>query len=129
MDRVNPNRTPHQLFAIKPSWWALAVGFAATCVIQAQPAQAASLWDSYMPPELAYADDLRQKVKLPGQVNINRASLNQLEALPGLDQELALKIIRHRPFENIQEFYRMSGVEKKQLDRLIRQLQPKVIFK
>jgi DNA uptake protein ComE-like DNA-binding protein len=129
MNRVNPNRTSHPLFVIQFSWLALAVGFAATCVIQAQPAHAASLWDSYMPPELAYADDLRQKVKLSGQVNINRASLNQLETLPGLDQELALKIMRHRPFENIQEFYRMSGVEKKQIDRLIRQLQPKVIFR
>ncbi|HEY9688324.1 MAG TPA: helix-hairpin-helix domain-containing protein [Coleofasciculaceae cyanobacterium] len=126
---MKPNHTPHPLPATKFLLLALTVAFAATGITQAPPTQAASLWDSYMPPELAYADDLRQKVKLPDKVNINRASLNQLEGLPGLDQELALKIIRHRPFENFQEFYRMSGVEKKQLDRIIRQLQPKVIFR
>lgn len=101
-----------------------------TVTLPAEPpnAQAASYMENYIPPELAFADDLRQKVKLPGKININRASLNQLEVIPGLDEELALKIIRTRPFENFQDFYRMPGVEKKRIDRLIKQLQPKIIF-
>lgn len=87
------------------------------------------LWATYMPPELTYADDLRQKITIPGQVSINHGSLNQLMALPGLDEEIALKIMRNRPFEGVQDFYKkMPGLSRKNIDRLIQQLQPKLLF-
>lgn len=93
-------------------------------------AHAHALAETYMPPELAFADDLRQKVTIPEKVNINRGSLNQLLVLPGFDEEIALKVMRHRPFEDVQDFYRkMPGLEKKNIDRLIQQIQPKVLFK
>lgn len=93
-------------------------------------AHAYSLRDSYIPPEITYADDLSQRIHLPHQVDINRAGLNDLKVLPGFDEELALKVLRNRPFEGIQDFYKkLPGLESKQIDRLIRQFQPKVLFK
>jgi hypothetical protein len=92
-------------------------------------AWAATLWDTYIPPELAYADHLRQKVTVPAKININRGSLNQLKLLPGFNEEIALKVMRNRPFEDVKDFYRkLPGLDKKQVDRLIQQVQPKLQF-
>ncbi|MCE3235340.1 MAG: Helix-hairpin-helix motif [Vampirovibrio sp.] len=107
----------------------------AVCLLGIAPltlssASANEYWETYMPPELAFADDLNQKVTVPERVNINRGSLNQLLVLPGFNEEIALKVIRHRPFEGVQDFYKkMPGLEKKNIDRLIQQIQPKVLFK
>ncbi len=90
----------------------------------------ATLEEPYAPPEIAYAHDLRQSVTVARRVNINKTGLNQLKALPGLDEELALKVMRVRPFEGVQDFYRkMPDLSKKNMDLLIQQLQPKVLFK
>ncbi len=92
-------------------------------------AWSATLWDTYIPPELAYADHLRQKVTVPAKININRSSLNQLKLLPGFNEEIALKVMRNRPFEGVKDFYRkLPGMDKKQVDRLIQQVQPKLQF-
>ena len=84
----------------------------------------------YFAPEMAYANDLRQTVTVPQKVNINRSSLNQLKVLPAFNEELALKVMRCRPFEGVQDFYRkMPDLGKKNIDLLIQQVQPKVLFK
>lgn len=107
----------------------LAISLLATLLTPLQ-AGAHVYFETYMPPELAFADDLRQKVNIPEKVNINRGTLNQLLVLPGFDEEIALKVMRHRPFEGVQDFYKkMPGLEKKNIDRLIQQIQPKVLFK
>lgn len=97
---------------------------------RAAPVRAEMLWNAYIPPELAYADQLRQRVTIPKTTNINESSLNQLKVLPGFTEEIALKVMRNRPFEGIQDFYRkMPGLDKKRIDRLIEQVQPKLRFK
>lgn len=84
----------------------------------------------YYPPEVAYADDLRQTVTVPEKVNINTSGLNELKALPGFNEELALKVMRCRPCESVQDFYKkMPGMSKKNIDLLIKQIQPKIQFK
>jgi DNA uptake protein ComE-like DNA-binding protein len=95
------------------------------------PALAADdAWETYIPPELVFSDDLKQKITVPEKININLSSLNQLLALPGFDEELALKVIRNRPFIGIQDFYRkMPDLGKKNMDRLIEQIQSKILFK
>jgi DNA uptake protein ComE-like DNA-binding protein len=112
------------------------VQFAPLCLslafllLNAGVARAAGLWDTYIPPEVAFADDLRQRVTVPEKVNINRGSLSELKVLPGFDEEIALKVLRARPFEDIQDFYKkMPGLDKKSIDRLIQQVQPKILFK
>ncbi|MCS7069514.1 MAG: helix-hairpin-helix domain-containing protein [Meiothermus sp.] len=37
------------------------------------------------------------------QVNVNTATLAQLETLPGVGPKLAAQIIQHRPYKNAQE--------------------------
>ncbi len=95
-----------------------------------QPARAGLTMNPYIPPEIVYADNLRQNVKLPPQkIDINHISLNQLRILPGFDENLALKVMRSRPFEDVQDLYKLPGLSKKEVDRLIDQLQPLIIFK
>lgn len=98
-------------------------------LMAAPMAKAESLWATFIPPELAYSDDLRQKITIPTMVNINHGSLNQLMVLPGFDEEVALKIMRNRPFEGVQDFYKkMPGMSKKNIDQLIEHVQPKLLF-
>lgn len=105
------------------------LGACALLALLSPAAQAYSFRQSYIPPEIAYADDLRQKVTLPGKIDVNQANFNQLKLLPGFDEELALKLMRIRPIENIQDFYRMPGLEHKQVERLIQMIQPKILLK
>lgn len=92
-------------------------------------ASAATFWDTYVPPELAFQDDLRQTISLPQRINVNLDSLNQLKTLPGLNEDIALKVMRNRPYTDVQDFYRkLPGLDKKRIDRLIQQIQPKIKF-
>jgi hypothetical protein len=109
-------------------------GCLSACLVCLLPASgraiAATLWDPYIPPEVAFADDLRQRVTIPAKVNINRSNLNELQVLPGFNEEIALKVMRGRPFEGVQDFYKkLPGLDKKNIDRLIEQVQPKILFK
>lgn len=98
-------------------------------LVFAPMAKAESSWSTFIPPELAYSDDLRQKITIPNTVNINHGSLNQLMVLPGFDEEVALKIMRSRPFEDVRDFYKkMPGMSKKNIDQLIEHVQPKLLF-
>jgi len=106
------------------------VSFGIGIVSISSAAVAATNMQPYYPPEVAYADDLRQKVKVPEKININTSGLNQLKALPGFNEELALKVMRCRPCENVQDFYKkLPGMSKKNIDLLIKQIEPKIQFK
>lgn len=95
-----------------------------------QPGWSASKWDSYVPPEMIYADDLKQTVTLPTKLNLNTVALNQIQILPGFDDDLALKVFRNRPYEGIQDFYRkVKGPDQKRMNRLLQQIEPKITFK
>jgi hypothetical protein len=80
-------------------------------------------------PEAEYADDLSQTITLQPRIHVNHASLNQLRLLPGFDSDLALKVMRSRPFVNMNDFYQKMPVPcKKRLGFMRARLQLVVSF-
>jgi Helix-hairpin-helix motif/Prokaryotic membrane lipoprotein lipid attachment site len=59
-------------------------------------------------------EGLREK----GPININKASADDLETLPGIDEALAEKIIAGRPYEAGAELYKRHIVSKAEYDRI-----------
>ncbi|HEY9746704.1 MAG TPA: helix-hairpin-helix domain-containing protein [Oculatellaceae cyanobacterium] len=92
-------------------------------------AHAYAFQDSYIPPELASISDFRQRVTIFEHFEVNGMSWQELQAVPGINEDIALKILRYRPFSDIQDFYkRMPGATSKPLNRWMQQLQPKLRF-
>ncbi len=56
-------------------------------------------------------------------ININSASLQQLESLPGIGPALARRIVAGRPYRTVDELLRVSGIGEK----LLRRLRPLVV--
>lgn len=81
-----------------------------------------------MPPEVAYAHHLKERVRMPGQVDLNRASLEELKTLPGVDENIALKLIRLRPLQNLTDLQRLPCVPENAVRRLTETLQTLVSF-
>ncbi len=52
------------------------------------------------------------------RVSLNRASLAELEALPGVGPELARRIVEHRPYLRVEDLLRVPGIGPKTLSRL-----------
>lgn len=99
-------------------------------VLDCSPAFSATYWDPYIPPEVSYGDNLRQRITIPQHININQGTLSQLKLLPGFNEDIALKVMRNRPFVDVQDFYhKLPGMDKKSIDRLIERVQPKILFK
>lgn len=115
-----------RLFSLNSAFKALILG----CILlQSAMGWAFSLQNSYIPPEIAYAEDLKQRVSMPEKLELNTMNLGELKNLPGLSEDWALKILRNRPFADVQDFYkRMPGVSSKQLQLLIQQWQPHLKF-
>lgn len=44
------------------------------------------------------------------QVNLNSASLEDLQTLPGIGPALALRIVARRPFESVDDLLQVSGI-------------------
>lgn len=73
-----------------------------------------------MSPEILNARQLRNTVRLsPGKVDLNTASLLELQTLPGISESVALKIVRLRPMASLQDLYLMPYVEQRLVDSLI----------
>lgn len=51
-------------------------------------------------------------------ININTASLDQLDSLPGIGQEYGKSIIEHRPYSNIQELVSKGAIRQSLLDKI-----------
>ena len=89
-------------------FWALIAGVLA--------AGALSLW-----PRLTVRFAPAQLVVSPyreARVSLNRASLSELEALPGVGPELARRIIAHRPYLRVEDLLRVPGIGPQTLKRL-----------
>ena len=59
--------------------------------------------------------------KITGVVNLNSASVSELDALPGVGEKAAERIIEHRkktPFKRIEELVKVKGFGKKKFDKL-----------
>lgn len=87
-----------------------------------------SATNSYVPPEALHADALSGRVTVPRKINVNRAALSELVSLPGFDENIALKLMRIRPVENVQDFYRLPYMRKQDIDRLIQGAQKRIDF-
>lgn len=61
------------------------------------------------------------KKEVTGQVNLNTATAQQLDLLPGIGQKAAKRIIEHRaktPFKSVDELKKVKGFGQKKLDKL-----------
>ncbi len=69
----------------------------------------------------ALAGGARKVVKLSGTLNLNQASAQQLDQLPGVGEKAAERIIAHRqktPFQRTEELVKVKGFGKKKFDKL-----------
>ena len=64
---------------------------------------------------VAAADD-------PSRVDINRASVEQLTALPGIGESIATRIVEfrkeHGPFRRVEDLMRVKGIGEKSLEKI-----------
>ena len=67
-----------------------------------------------------YSAELNAKPDL--RLNINTASISELNSLPGISSNLAVSIINYRekhPFENVIELARINGIGQKKISVLL----------
>lgn len=60
----------------------------------------------------------REAPSTPPKVDLNRASLAEIEALPGIGPKTAAEILSRRPFESLEDLGRVPGIGPRSLDRL-----------
>jgi len=53
----------------------------------------------------------------PGPVDINEASSDELQALPGIGPKLAERIIAKRPYQNVNDLLKVQGIGPKTIER------------
>ncbi|WP_457628010.1 ComEA family DNA-binding protein [Oceanithermus sp.] len=73
----------------------------------------------------ARGEPVREVVGMPREaVSVNRASPEELEAVPGIGPALAQRIVAHRPYRTLDELLRVPGIGPKTLERLRPYLKP-----
>jgi len=63
----------------------------------------------------------RHKPLLTGLVNPNKASLEQLQGLPGIGEKMAIRIVEERkngPFANLDDLQRVKGIGPKKAEKM-----------
>src|ERR1017187_7360053 len=66
----------------------------------------------------ALVQGVEDGLKTKGQVNINNATPDQLEALPGIDAARARRIIAGRPYQSSDDLVKRHLVAKAEFDRI-----------
>jgi hypothetical protein len=89
---------------------------------------AASLGQSYFPPEVSSSYYRHSRFRPRWQINLNRASVTELKTLPGIDDNIALKLRRIRPLSSPDDLYRLPKVPRSQVNQLIQQIKPWAVF-
>ncbi len=69
------------------------------------------------PPAGNERPDARDRPR-PGRINLNTATENELEALPGIGPVLARRIIAGRPYASVDELQRVREIGKKRLEEI-----------
>ncbi len=94
------------------------------------PVMARDLHPDWAPPEVIYSEDLKYTFTLHRNLNINRAGFNELLSLPGFDEDLALKVLRCRPFKNMHELQRKlpPSIDRGRLSRIITRIAAEIAF-
>lgn len=72
-------------------------------------------------------DRVRQETKAPRStdqrpIDLNAASVHELEALPGIGSVLARRIVQGRPYQTVDDLVRVKGIAKKKLDTIRSQI-------
>ena len=70
----------------------------------------------------AVVQGVEDGLKTKGQVNINNATPDQLEALPGIDAARARRIIAGRPYQSSDDLVKRHLVAKTEYDRIAGQV-------
>ncbi len=72
--------------------------------------------------EKAPADSRPARQTISRQVDLNQATVSDLEALPGIGPRLAQRVIEHRdergPFRTVEDLRQVRGIGRKKFDRL-----------
>lgn len=105
--------------------------FFLTGMLACLPAQAYEFANAYYPVNL---DQVVHKRSLyhaaPSKLDLNEADFNQLLLLPDMTPNLALKLIRLRPFADYSALQQLQGqVPKGELARLISTLERRTVLK
>lgn len=85
----------------------------------------------YVHPDYVFSHQLKQRYRVPNRVNVNRATLAELKNLPGMDESLALKLIRLRKsfhLTNLTDFYRLPLVDRREIEVLVDRLRHRIDF-
>ena len=86
---------------------------------------------AFVHPDFLYLRQMRVRTSLPKMVNLNQADVAELLTLPGVNEDMALKMMRFRKtqqMKTVQDLYKMRFVEKRELERLIERIEPRVSF-
>jgi len=87
--------------------------------------QRRGLWDKKLFPRVAgrtSTNETTAKVNPTGKiqsgsVDINEASVEELQTLPGIGPKLAERIIANRPYEKVDDLLKVSGIGQKSIER------------
>ena len=62
--------------------------------------------------------DKKDADKPAGPVNVNKASVEELKALPDVDEKIAADIVKKRPFKKVEDLLDVKGIGAKKLEKL-----------
>ena len=71
----------------------------------------------------AIAQGVVEGLKTKGPLNINQATKDQLETLPGIDSTAADRIMAHRPYKNSDELPRRRVISRAEYNRIANKIE------